>query len=147
MDYYITACKRTLLWLDDKRNPFLDEEELLPDTEMANELGIELTIHWVRSYKEFTAYLMKHGLPYYVSFDHDLAPEHYAPEHLWDDYEKSKKYQELKYPDYEYKTGKDCARALVNLCNQLDKPLPSCVVHSANPVGANWIKLELAKYK
>jgi hypothetical protein len=52
----------------------------------------------VKNYDEFvnTIQSLPKNVSLYVSFDHDLADEHYTPEEYRDDYEKSKKYQESK---------------------------------------------------
>ena len=74
------------LFLDDIRDP----KNMIPGMEVLYKDG--MLIHrnnpdnfyykhdWVvvRSYNEFVDYITKNGLPKLVSFDHDLAPEHYA---------------------------------------------------------------------
>lgn len=119
-----------LLWLDDLRDPFLNIEKLVPET--------NVEIHWVRNFKEFTEWIDKWGLPEIISFDHDLADEHYTPQEYWSDYEKSKQYQDAQ--TYTEPTGKDCAKWLVNYCTSNFLALPVCFVHSANPVGSDYIK-------
>ncbi len=85
---------------------------------------------WViaRNYDEFVAIIKEKGTPDYISFDHDLADEHYGG-----DYSKEK-------------TGMDCAKWLI----QEDIVVENFNVHSANPVGAenirsllnNWIQFK-----
>lgn len=128
--------KKTLLWLDDLRNPFLNIEGKVPTEEG--------TIIWVLNYDEFTQYIEKFGLPDIISFDHDLGEEHYTPEEYWDDYEASKAYQEAQV--YTEKTGFDCAKWLVDYCMDNNKELPKYYVHSANPVGADNIRGLLENY-
>lgn len=118
-----------ILWLDDLRNPYLNIEGRVPI-----EKGI---IEWVLNYEQFTQWIDKFGLPSVISFDHDLADEHYTPEEYWTDYEKSKEYQDSRC--YTEKTGMDCAKWLVEYCMDNDFPLPKFYVHSANPVGADNI--------
>jgi len=50
----------------------------------------------VRNYDEFVEYIssLDNVDELVISFDHDLENSHYTPEHLWNDYEASKKYQE-----------------------------------------------------
>ena len=79
-------------------------------------------------------------MPDTISFDHDLADEHYTPEYFWDNYEESKKFQEWRGQYYQEKTGMDCAKWLVDYCMDNKKKLPEIFVHSANPVGADNIK-------
>jgi len=127
---------KTLLWLDDIRNPFLNLEGKVPEG---------YTVHWVLNFDEFTQYITKYGLPSAISFDHDLADEHYTPEMYWHDYNVSKEYQESR--NYTEKTGKDCANWLVNYCLDNNLNLPKWFVHSANPVGADNIKYLLINYE
>lgn len=99
----------------------------------------------VRSYKEFTEYITKYGLPDIISFDHDLADEHYTPE----EYQDSKDYQE--------KTGLDCAKWLIEYCMNyiddddttegLELKLPTYIVHSANPIGRDNIYYMLRNFE
>lgn len=127
---------KTLLWLDDIRNPFLNLEGKVPE-------GCAKII-WARSYDEFTELIELFGLPDVISFDHDLADEHYTPSQYWDSYEASKAYQESR--EYLEKTGYDCTKWLVDYCADREHTLPRCYVHSANPVGADNIKAYLNNY-
>ena len=131
---------KILLWLDDMRNPFLKPHTSLIKTLNPNN---EYSIIWVRDYKEFTDYIDQEGLPDFISFDHDLKPEHYTPEYFWDDYEESKKYQEWKSQYYEYPTGEGCAKWLKQYCELYKQKLPKYNIHSHNPVGADKIKSQL----
>lgn len=97
----------------------------------------------VRNYDEFEAYLVKHftrgggiapvpvEVNLVVSFDHDLADEHYVPQELWHDYPASVRYQDLNLRDCVEKTGLECAKLLAtyNLIPVV------CNCHSWNPVG------------
>lgn len=67
----------------------------------------------VKSYLEFTDFILKNGLPEFISFDHDLGEE---------------------------KTGYDCAKWLVEYCMNNKFPLPEFFVHSQNPVGKENIQ-------
>lgn len=118
-----------ILWLDDLRNPFLNLEGRVPKEE-----GV---IIWVLNFLEFKMWIEKNGLPDIISFDHDLAYEHYTPEHLWTDYQLSKEYQDAQ--NYKEKTGLDCAKWLCEYCEMHNKSIPRFYVHSANPVGADNI--------
>jgi hypothetical protein len=130
---------KNLLWLDDLRNPFLNEENKIPGDIH------EWNINWVLNYKQFVEWIQMYGLPDAISFDHDLAREHYTPEYFWDNYDESKKYQEWKSKKYKFKTGKECAEWLVEYCSKSKKILPTTYVHSANPIGADNIREVLAK--
>lgn len=127
--------KEKLVWLDDLRNPFLDYEKKVPQ-------GYEVI--WVLNYREFTEWISKNGLPDLISFDHDLAFEHYTPEHLWTDYQLSKEYQDSQ--NYKEKTGLDCAKWLCEYCEKAKLRLPEWLIHSANPVGADNIRGYLNNY-
>ena len=125
---------KNLLWLDDIRNPFIDEEKRVP---IGND---KWNINWVLNYEQFVQWIEIYGLPDAISFDHDLADEHYTPEYFWDDYEESKKFQEWRGKTYQEKTGMDCAKWLVDFCMDNKVELPKFYVHSANPVGADNIR-------
>lgn len=99
----------------------------------------------VRDYEEFVEYIEKNGLPDVVSFDHDLADSHYAPEHLWTDYEKSKEWQDNQI--HTEKTGYDCAKWLVDYCIENNINLPDYYCHSMNPVGKDKILNLLNQYE
>jgi hypothetical protein len=126
------------LFLDDFRTPLVTFEY--------KPLTIYKTEEWVivRNYKEFTSVIQTDGLPDIISFDHDLADEHYTPRKYWGNYEKSKKYQRAQ--NYKEKTGYDCVVWLVDYCINNNKPLPLWVVHSMNPVGADNINNYLLNY-
>jgi NAD+-processing family protein with receiver domain len=84
----------------------------------------------VKSYTQFVDTIMTRGIPMFVSFDHDLADEHYRAAqympypHLYTD----------RFP-FKEKTGKDCAYWLVERCLETKTPIPEYQVHSMNPVG------------
>lgn len=107
------------LYLDDIRTP------------------VDKSWHIVRSYDEFVAFIdnlnSEQLSELFISFDHDLAEEHYTPSRYWNNYEASKEYQDSK--TYKEKTGLDCARYLVNC----DITIKGYTVHSMNPVGADNI--------
>jgi len=118
-----------LLWLDDLRNPYLNLAKTVPS-------GYD-DIDWVLNYEQFVMWIEMYGMPLAISFDHDLADEHYTPEEHWGTYESSKAYQDAQ--TYQEKTGMDCAKWLVEYCMDNDVKLPTFYVHSANPVGADNI--------
>jgi hypothetical protein len=127
---------KKILWLDDLRNPFINLEGRVPN--------IEGSIEWVLNYEQFVQWINKFGLPDVISFDHDLADEHYTPEEYWYDYEVSKNYQNAQ--NYQEKTGMDCAKWLIDYCIDNNLKLPSFFVHSANPVGADNIRCILENF-
>ena len=93
----------------------------------------------VRTYDDFVKVITEKGLPFIVSFDHDLADAHYpfnevdggicAP-------------RTIPYDTYKEKTGYHAAKWLIDYCIEKKIDLPACNVHSANPVGkANIISI------
>jgi len=124
--------KLTLLFLDDIRNP--DDPYVISNIPEIRSRRVYI----VRSYHEFVKWIAENGLPDEISFDHDLADEHYVPSKFWNDYDKSREYQEQQ--TYTEKTGYDCARWLVEYCQREKQRLPGIYIHSANPVGANNIR-------
>lgn len=98
----------------------------------------------VRNYNEFVKQILSLSSDdeYVISFDHDLADEHYTPKEYRDDYEASKTYQENK--QYKEMTWNDCAKELVSIITRwwLKKPY-ICYIHSFNPVWADNIKRTL----
>jgi hypothetical protein len=109
---------KSVLYLDDERVP-LDR-------------GIEL----VRNYEEFVAYLQTHTMPAVISWDHDIAEEHYPTEAEGD-------LDVIPYETYKEKTGLDCARYVVE--NRL--PLDRWTIHSLNPLGSENIRRLLRAYR
>lgn len=61
---------KTLLWLDDVRDPFDS-----PDWLVFSPIGRNVDVIWVTSYQEFIDHIMIHGLPDAICFDHDLGNE------------------------------------------------------------------------
>ena len=105
------------LWLDDLRP--------VPDK----------TWDKVKSYKEFTSYILKHGIPDIISFDHDLGREHYIS------YITNKKKHILE--DFDTPNGYDCAKWLVDQ----EYTLKEFYCHSANPIGKINIMTLLNNWK
>ena len=125
----------TIIWLDDIRNPL----DFLKNIEFKK-------LVWVKNYDEFKTTVMNSNMMgLFISFDHDIADEHYTPKKYWDDYEASKIYQESQ--NYKEKTGYDCAKWLVDLCIKHDMNFPDYNVHSANPVGADNIRNYIENFK
>jgi hypothetical protein len=108
------------LFLDDERQPnaFLNDVRA-----------------WVivRSYNQFVETIRKQGLPNFISFDHDLADEHYV--------------QHTDYQKFKEKTGYECAKWLIEHCMTTNQPLPEWQVHSMNPVGRININMILTAHK
>ena len=99
---------KTLIWLDDSRDPLTDDWLVFSPIEQPYE------VIWVKSYQEFIERISINGLPTAICFDHDLD---------WDS------------QNIEEKTGMDCALWLVDYCMDLGLVLPLYNIQSANPVG------------
>lgn len=110
------------LFLDDERNPYSVTWVELP-------LG-----PWVivKNYKEFVAYITKNGRPDFVTFDHDLAHEHYRQSMYNPDRHYNNYYTDGTFKE---KTGYDCAKWLVEYCIQNGWDFPDYKVHTMNSIG------------
>lgn len=120
------------LFLDDERDPC--------DVTWCD---IRRNYHYniVRTYYEFCNLIQSIGyLPDYISFDHDLADQHYG---------HGLNNDEISYDRYTEKTGYDAAKWLVDYCIDNGFKFPDYDVHSMNPVGSNNIiqYIENAKAK
>lgn len=119
------------LFLDDIRNP----ENAFEYTKQKMFVDKQWVV--VRNFEEFKNHIDTNGLPTFISFDHDLADSHYTPKYLWDDYEKSKEWQDQQI--HNEKTGYDCALWLIDYCIDNNLELPEYYCHSMNPVGKDKI--------
>lgn len=129
-------------------NLFLDDERHPKDVKWVDLPPVEWRV--VRTYKDFVGLITKDGLPKKISFDHDLAQEHYG-EYIRVATEKSEEAKQIRYDTLREKTGYDCAKWLVNhfydinpdwiLLGRLQKKtlgmdFPKVYTHSANPIGS-----------
>ena len=96
----------------------------------------------VKNYEEFVKKIEEDGLPEFISFDHDLADEHYDNSMYSGVDEYSKKYEHFKE-----KTGLDCAKWLTEHCMDTKQKLPDFEIHSMNPAGGENIKSLLLNFK
>ena len=132
------------LFLDDIRIP-KDAIGLVPSN--MNQFYWENDWDVVKNYSEFCDYIQKYGSPDFVSFDHDLADDHYNDLFFDENWSKNDTDVVLKYDDYKEKTGYECAKWLVDYCLENGLQLPDYVVHSANPVGKKNIESYLLNAK
>jgi hypothetical protein len=98
----------------------------------------------VKNYNEFVEVIQKKGLPFFVSFDHDLSLEHdpcFEPDGGINSQKK------IPYDEYKERTGYHAAKWLVEYCMDNNLTLPKWNVHSANPVGAGNIESYLTSYE
>lgn len=114
---------------------FLDDVRIPVDCVLYMRDGRIYLEEWdiVRNYDDFVNYIKDNGIPDIISFDHDLADEHYSP--VMNDEDK---YNQL-YVHFKEKTGNDCAKWLCEYCVKNGLPLPEYRVHSMNPVGRDNI--------
>lgn len=120
------------LFLDDIRKP----KHIYWDT-------VDFSWRIARDYKEFVREIEENGMPEFISFDHDLADEHYSQQ-MYKDPEKYNSYYTTKFREM---TGYDCAKWLIDYCMTKKIKLPAFNVHSFNPVGAANIWAVLNNYK
>lgn len=111
---------RTLLWLDDIRNPFDENGKWL----VFSPIPQPFEVVWVKNYTDFVWWIRMNGMPDAICFDHDLGEE-----------------------GAEEKTGLDCAKWLIEYCMDNRFKLPAWNVQSANPVGKENINTLLNNFK
>ena len=103
----------TLLWLDDERDPKDDRWHAFFPLETS-------AIVWVKSYDEFTDWIIENSLPSAICFDHDLGD---AP------------------------SGMDAAKWLTEYCMDRGLKLPLWNIQSANPIGKKNIASLLTSFE
>lgn len=121
------------LFLDDERSPLQVTWINLPPCE------------WIviRNYEEFVKCITNRGIPVRVSFDHDLAIEHYPIFEV----DCVKNSTTIPYESYSEKTGYHCAKWLVEYCLANKVPLPECFIHTMNPIGRSNIDSVLKSFQ
>lgn len=112
------------LFLDDQRKPKDVTWVRLPSVEWAT----------VKCYDDFVYIITSYGVPERVSFDHDLADEHYK-ECLSSHDDENPENSAFQYGRMKEKTGFHCAKWLVAYCLLKETPFPEYYVHSMNPIG------------
>jgi len=132
--FYLEKPMSYNLFLDDERMPHNVTWVKLPE-------NVEWTI--VRNYKQFVDAITQRGLPKNISFDHDLADEHYVQSIASNQNHTSN----FNYGTITEKTGYDCAKWLVEYCREKDLEIPSYTVHSMSIVGKKNIIGYLENYK
>jgi hypothetical protein len=123
---------------------FLDDERMPKDVKWVDLPPVAWTI--VRSYNEFVATIERDGLPQTVTFDHDLADEHYQEYHVAHD-DKMLTKGTFRYDKMKEKTGFHAAKWLAQYCVDKNLPIPVYYAHTMNHIGkANIVSvLESAK--
>lgn len=116
---------KTILWLDDIRDPFVIKEWIYIIQYLKEEyLRIEdepCEVQWVKTQIEFEKYIKENGLPDLISFDNDLGIGNGE--------------------------GYDCAKWLVEYCMDNNVQLSKWFIHSANPVAKENIKNLLINFE
>lgn len=119
---------------------FLDDVRVPADCLSYNYNTIYKSSDWVivKDYDEFCNCITERGLPHTISFDHDLADEHYRPPMYSRDGHYTNYYTDGTFKE---KTGYDCAKWFINWCitNQIHIDT-KIYIHSMNPVGSLNIK-------
>ena len=119
--------KKYYVFLDDVRHPNQVTWVKLP----------QKPYFLVRSYKDFVDLISLKGVPEFVAYDHDLSDTHYGHGLQGD---------AIPYEMYQEKTGYDCAKWLVDFCEQNNVKHPDFVVHSMNPIGKENIISYIKSY-
>jgi len=125
---------KTLLWLDDIRDPHISDWLMRYAPQFAYGEG---QVVWVKDYDSFCKWIKENGLPDQISFDHDLGLDKFQS--LREEGLSKRKFKKLRQ-DGEFKSGKDAANWLVDYCMDNKVGLPKWGVHSANPTGADNIR-------
>lgn len=122
--------------LPNKRWLFLDDKRYPTDCVYYIQENIYLEYHmWdiVRDFEEFCGYIQNYfeingEIPEIISFDHDLASEHY-------DYLQ----HPIPYDKFSIETGYHCALWLKNFCEEKGLSYPKVICHSMNSAGKDNI--------
>lgn len=125
------------IFLDDVRDP-RDAFNYMHDF-------IYLKEYWVtvRSYDEFVKTITERfekesEFPRVISFDHDLADEHY---------EQLLNTDKVDYNKVTEKTGYHCVQWLINFCIDNKIEFPHYLLHTMNPVGKLNMSSLIENYK
>jgi hypothetical protein len=132
---------RTLLWLDDLRDPTDNIWNNWIARQGLNPMNYDIT--WVKNYDDFTNWIVNNGLPDVVCFDHDLGQDIAIERYTTGGMSKT---QAKKLKKLETMSGFDATKWMVNYCMDNDLRLPDWYIQSANPVGAENIKSYLQSF-
>jgi len=132
--------KKYNLFLDDVRVPHACK---YMEDRIGKEASIYFDLEWVivRNYDQFIAYVKANGLPEIVSFDHDLADEHYN-----NDMYKGVEVYSKHYEKFEEKTGYDAVKWMVDYCMDNWKRFPKWYLHTMNQAGKENMKSYILNY-
>lgn len=127
-----------------KYNLFIDDYRMPKDAFAYMKLPQYITKEWivVRNYYAFITIIQNKGIPDSISFDHDLADEHYDKQIV-----RGQSYDEI-YDMFDEKTGYHCAKWLIDYCIDNNKELPAeILIHSMNFAGSSNIKSLFESYQ
>ena len=114
-----SGVNKTLIWLDDMRNPNDPQWKAWLDTwSPIGRIGVDIV--WLKSFKEFKLYLLANSWPDAICYDHDLG---------------------------EGPSGYDAAKYIIDRCMDDDLPLPLFCSQSSNLVGKENIITLLTNFK
>ena len=123
------------LFLDDIRSPEQCAKYMLTRIGPLNPIYLEGDWYIVRNYGQFKTAIMKYiDEITHISFDHDLADDHYD-ESMY----QGKEQYETHLAKSKEKTGHDCAKWTKEYYTEKSKGLPVMFVHSMNPIGTENI--------
>ncbi len=96
----------------------------------------------VRNFEQFVKYLNGNPVPDVISFDHDLADDHYLihkSEEAWEEYHTIESRE---------RTGLDCLNYfLAHYTRQFGVKFPEIIFHTMNPVGRDNMQQALLAWK
>lgn len=130
---------KTLLWLDDLRDPKIGDWLLSYAPIFAYDE--DTNVVWVKSFDEFVDYMKNNPMPHTIAFDHDLG-EDVAQNKVFYGLPKKQARAEKKFE----KSGMDAAKWLVEFCMDTKTKLPNWTIQSANPTGRENINSLLLSY-
>ena len=118
---------------------FLDDEREPKDVLKYYNNAIYWEDDWViiKNYKEFVDYISNKKIPQIISFDHDLAQEHY----------KHSSAETIPYSEFKIETGYHCLLWLILYCNSKKLKLPDVLIHTMNIKGYDNLKNLVEAYK
>lgn len=131
---------------------FLDDERMPQDVTWVSLPLAPMGI--VRNYDQFVEQITTYAIPKFVTFDHDLADEHYQA--MLKDNDSYTAFidddmggMNVTFDYGKEMTGFDCAKWLIQYCIDQNHKFPEYQVHSMNPVGSKRIHdyIEWAKTK
>lgn len=95
----------------------------------------------VKSYDEFVDYIIKNGMPKLISYDHDLADEHYIVTDV-----AIRNGLDIRDYGFKEKTGYDALKWLCEYALDNKIKLPEIKFHTANIVGLENMKMYLYNF-